>query len=194
MANDREIEVKLQVGEIEKLLAWLKKNAVLEKEVTQTDFYFDPPDRSFIFTDPEGYQDAAEWFRVRLEGDRAEVCYKHWHREETTNKSTYADEIEIPIADGERFLLVLGLLGFKKTSKIEKQRSVWHYREFEFAIDRVKGLGDFVEIEYQGKVTDPFKAKQKIFKMLAKVGTGEWRKSKRGYCFMQWNPGKDHFE
>lgn len=194
LKNDLEVEIKIQVKNLAALLKWLEKNAVLDKETHQIDRYFDHPDRSFVYIDKDGYRTASEWLRVRFEEDRAEICYKHWHRDNKTGKSTYADEFESEISDGEAFLKILKVLGFKQISLIDKRRTVWQYQDFEFAIDQVKGLGDFAEIEYEGEMEDPSRANQKIFDLLREIGLKGWQKTRRGYNTMLWNPGKDRFE
>jgi adenylate cyclase class 2 len=194
LKSDLEIEIKIKLKDSDKLLRWLEGNAVLEKKIQQTDYYFDPPDRSFIFEGRDDYRDAKEFFRVRFEEEKSEVCYKYWHRDQKTEQSIYADEIEFEICDGKRFLMILEILGFRQTALIEKKRSVWRHQDFEFALDQVKGLGDFVEIEYKGKVSDPLQARQKIFALVEQIGLKHWRETKRGYCAIQWNPGKNHFE
>lgn len=194
LKNDLEVEIKIQVEDLAKLLQWLKSKAVLEKETHQKDYYFDPPDLSFISEGKNGYKDAYEFFRVRFEGEKSEICYKHWHRDQRSGESIYADEIELGIDDGTKFLRILETLGFKQTALIEKERSIWRYQDFEFAIDQVKDLGNFVEIEYKGEIDDPMEAKQKIFDLVGQIGLKQWRKTKRGYCAIQWNPGKNHFE
>ena len=35
---------------------------------------------------------------------------------------------------------------------VDKVRKTWLYQDYEIAIDRVKNLGNFVEIEYKGEV------------------------------------------
>lgn len=196
MTADREIEIKLKVGaeEHRKLINWLGENAVLEGENTQVDYYFDPPGSSFRSEDKEGCVDAKEFFRVRLSDKGAEICYKHWYRDEATDRSLYADEYEVGIADGDKLIRILKVLGFQQTALIEKERSIWRYQDLEFALDKVKDLGAFVEVEYKGKVIEPERALAKMYEVLAQIGIKNWRRTKRGYCFIQWNPGKNHFE
>lgn len=35
---------------------------------------------------------------------------------------------------------------------------------------------------------------QIIFDFLKSIGITDWKKAKRGYSWIQWNPGKEHFE
>ncbi|MBS3165738.1 class IV adenylate cyclase [Candidatus Woesearchaeota archaeon] len=189
-----EIEIKLKLDQPEILLNWLKKNAEFVKSSDQIDYYFDPPHKSFIFEDEEGYKDAAEWFRIRVSPKGNELCYKFWHRDPQTNISLYADEIETSIGDEKQVKEMLKRLGFKETSIIEKHRESYRYRDFQFDCDEVKGMGFFVEIEFRGELSDPALGKQKIYDLLNEIGINNWKKTKRGYVWMQWNPGREYFE
>ena len=192
--EDIEIELKLKLEQPEILIKWLKENAELVGTSEQSDQYFDPPNKSFTYVDAEGYKDADEWFRVRSSEKGNEICYKLWHRDEKTGKSLYADEIETGVDDPKQILKILERLKFKPTSLIEKHRESYKYKDFQFDCDEIKGLGFFVEIEFKGKIEDPTKGNQKIYDLIKEIGIKNWKKTKRGYPCIQWNPGKDHFE
>jgi len=190
-----EIEIKLKLDQPEILLKWLKENATLLKETQQKDHYFDPPHKSFIYKNKfDGTKDADEWFRIRETGIGNAICYKHWHRDENTGKSFYADEIETSTGDLNQMLEIFKRLGFKETSIINKKRKSYLYQDFKFDCDEVKGLGFFVEIEFKGEVEDLTTGNQKIYDFLKKINITNWQKTKRGYSWIQWNPKENHFE
>lgn len=189
-----EIEIRIKLNKPNTFTQWLKKSAQRTKTLKQTDFYFNPPGKSFIYKDSDGYKDADEWFRIRIQDKGNEICYKYWHRDKKTHKSLYADEIETSIGDAKQILKILKILDFKKISTIKKYREDWQYKDFIFSCDKVVGLGFFVEIEYHGKIADPAKGKQKILNFLKKMGIKDFKIVKRGYPWMQWNPDKNHFE
>lgn len=191
-----EIEIRIKIENPTLFKQWLQKEKDTKKigVFDQTDFYFDPPGKSFVFTDSDGYKDADKWFRVRITKDKSTICYKHWHRDEKTNKSTYADEIETSIGDADKVIEILKRMGFKQIALVEKHRESWEYNEFRFDCDDVEGLGFFVEIEFNGKIEDPTKGKEKIFNLLKEIGLQNWKKIKGGYPWMQWNKDKDYFE
>ena len=190
-----EIEVKLKLEQPQKLLDWLKDNAQLVKESSHTDYYFDPPHKTFIYDNPQdSTKDAEEWFRIRVSEKGNEICYKLWHRDPETNRSLYADEIETFIGDKEAALKIINALGFKQTSVISKHRMSYKYKEFQFDCDQVDELGFFVEVEFKGEIEDPAQGKHKIYEMLKEIGVNNWKKTKRGYSWIQWNPDHDHFE
>ncbi len=190
-----EIEIKLKLDDPKKLLTWLEKNAKLVKVSEDTDYYFDPPHKSFIYKNKfDGTKDADEWFRIRVSEKGNEICYKKWHREEETGKSLYADEIETLIGDEKQIIKILSRLGFKETSVIKKHRKSYQYKNFRFDCDTVDRLGFFVEIEFRGEIEDPAKGKDKIIDLLKEIGMNDWKKSKRGYSWIQWNPESKHYE
>ncbi|MFH1392720.1 MAG: class IV adenylate cyclase [bacterium] len=189
-----EIEIRIKLKKPVLFLRWLKKTAKKIKTCDQTDFYFDPPCRSFIYKDTDGSRNADEWLRIRTMSKGDEICYKYWHKDPKTGKSTYADEIETSIGNAKQGLKILKRLGFKQISVIKKHREDWKYKNFVFSCDKTEGLGFFVEIEYHGKINDPAKGRQKILDLLKSIGVKDWKKIKGGYPWMQWNPDKNHFE
>lgn len=190
-----EIEIKLKLDNPKILLNWLENNAKLLKETEQKDYYFDPPHKSFIYQNKfDGTKDADEWFRIRETRIGNAICYKQWHRNENTGESIYADEIETSTGDKNQMLEIFKRLGFKETSIVHKKRKSYLYQDFKFDCDEVAGLGFFVEIEFKGEVEDPAEGKQRIFDFLKEINITNWKKTKRGYSWIQWNPGKEHFE
>jgi predicted adenylyl cyclase CyaB len=185
-----EIEIRLCLKDPRPLARWLKNNATLLKACEQTDIYFDPPDKSFIFINDQGLKDADEWLRVRISDSETSVCYKKWHRNKKTGVSLYADEIEISASDSRKLISILKRLGFRETAVVKKHRESWRYEDFEFDCDQVQKLGYFVEIEYKGKVNNPKREREKIFLLLKKIGIKDLKIIDRGYPWMLWNPGK----
>lgn len=191
--NNKEIEVRIQLDDGKSLLNFLKNSAEFLKRSDQVDFYFDSPQKTFIYTDVRGYKNADEWLRIRI-SDKNSICYKKWYRDKSTGKSLYADEIELGIEDGKRFIMLLESLGYKQICVVEKYRESWKYDDFQFDCDEIKGLGSFVEIEFTGKIEDPTKGREKIFDLLEKLGIKNWKVIKGGYPWMLWNKDKNLFE
>lgn len=191
--NNKEIEVRIQLEDPNPFFKFLKDSAELLKKSYQVDFYFEPPQKTFIYIDAKGYKNADEWLRIRI-GDKDSICYKRWHRDKSTGKSLYADEIEIGIGDGKGLITILENLGYKQICVVEKYRESWKYGDFQFDCDKVKGLGSFVEIEFTGKIEDPTKGREKIFDLLEKLGIKNWKVINGGYPWMLWNKNKSPFE
>ncbi|MEM1873205.1 MAG: class IV adenylate cyclase [Acidilobaceae archaeon] len=104
----------------------------------EVDEYYQHPCRDFAATD--------EALRVRRRGDGAvELTYKG-PRESSLN---YKGRLELTarVADSEQLSKVLEALGFKKAVVVVKQRRVYEKSGVSVALDEVRGLGCFVEIE-----------------------------------------------
>lgn len=70
--------------------------------------------------------------------------------------------------------------------EVDKTRETWEYQDYEIAIDQVKGLGDFVEIEYKGeeKSVDPVKIANEMIVFLKEIGLSNIRRNYQGYPFL----------
>ena len=111
--------------------------------VDQSDLYFNHPVRDFAQTD--------EAFRVRASDGRGFVTYKGPLVDSQTKTRR---EIEVPLAGddaGDKFAVILKLLGFRPVREVKKRREMhhlsWQGREYEVAIDDVVDLGVFAEFE-----------------------------------------------
>jgi len=71
------------------------------------------------------------------------------------------------VEDIERMSHVLERLGFRPVIRIAKQRTVYDLQGIHFCLDRLPGLGNFVEMEWQGDDLDA--GKQKIMELKEKL-------------------------
>ena len=188
-----EIEMRIQLERPDVFLRWLKESAEPKNSSNQTDFYFEPQDKPFIYIDSDGYKNADKWLRVRI-GDKNEICYKRWYRDKNSHKSLYADEIEVAIENGKKIIEILKNSGFRQIAVVKKHRESWDYKDFRFDCDKVEDLGFFVEIEFKGKIDNPKSGREKIIDLLKEIGIKNWKIIKGGYPWMQWNLNKDYFE
>jgi adenylate cyclase class 2 len=69
-------------------------------------------------------------------------------------------ERELEIADGNMMIEILGLLKWKETIIVDKKRTKGNLNEMEVALDEVKGLGEFIELEKIVKLEDPEERKK----------------------------------
>ncbi|MFH0791815.1 MAG: CYTH domain-containing protein [bacterium] len=58
----------------------------------------------------------------------------------------------------------------KKIVIVDKQREYWNCGDFEVAVDDVKGLGYFVEVEAKSNFENAIQARQKCIIFLDKLG------------------------
>ena len=91
---------------------------------------------------------------------------------------------------------ILNILNFKFLVKVDKSRKTWIYKDYEIAVDSVKELGDFVEIEYIGKdeKANPKKITKEMINLLKNIGCGKIKRNYVGYPFQLLFPEEVKFE
>lgn len=162
-----EIEAKARIGDmklIEKRI--LDIGGKFLKVETQADTYFRHPFRDFSKTD--------EALRVREIDKRYFLTYKGPKIDKITKTRK---EIEVGFSDIKNVREILHRLGFKKVLNIVKKRKYFALGEFSVMMDKVKGLGNFVEIE---KHTDTYKPDE-LVRLIKKLGINEDAMERRSY-------------
>ncbi len=133
-----EIEVKIRVDDLEAVRSRLiRAGAPAPERVHERDVYFNAPDRDFGRTD--------EALRVRYSGGRCVLTYKGAKIPGFFAKAR--EELSTSVESGVILEQILGRLGFKRASEVEKNREYYLFRNASVALDEVKDLGYFVEIE-----------------------------------------------
>ena len=181
-----EIEIKVNIENSKPLTEFLEKEAEFEEKKHQVDEYFSPAHRNFI-----GIRPVKEWLRLRDSNGKYSINYKNWHYDDDPEKSSYCDEYETKVEDLDKIKKIFEILNFKLLLKVDKIRKTWIYKDYEIDLDTVKGLGDFVEIEYIGKEeVDPDKITKEMIDFLKKIGCGEIKRNYVGYPFQLLFPGE----
>lgn len=179
--NERniEIEIQVEVENTDKLIAFLEKNAKFIGEKHQIDRYFTPAYRDFTSVRPVN-----EWLRLRDSSGEFSINYKNWHREED-GRSHYCDEYETTIKNPGQMENIFQALEIKPLVEVDKRRKIWRYKDIEITLDSVKGLGEFVEIEYKGTDTSkkPAEITNKMLSFLKKRGCGKILRNYVGYPY-----------
>lgn len=137
---ETEIKIKLESHEYNRLKSYFEKNAKFLQEEHQVDTYYQPTYRKFI---PENINDTInEWLRIGKIGNKIILNYKNWH------ENKYCDEYEVEIDDSNNLDKIFKILGIEKIVIVDKQRITFLYlNKYEVALDYVKNLGYFIEIE-----------------------------------------------
>jgi adenylate cyclase class 2 len=152
-----EVEQKFRVADPVALEAKLVALAARFRDpVEQLDRYFGHPCRDFVKTD--------EALRLRRVGDDVAVTWKG-PRIDSASKTRRELELGLaevpPLPDGprggqavlDRWTELLEALGFRRVRDVAKRRRgarlPWQGTEVEVALDRVEGMGDFLELELQ---------------------------------------------
>ena len=91
---------------------------------------------------------------------------------------------------------IFSALNFKSIVIVDKLRKIWTYKAYEVAIDSVKTLGNFVEVEYIGKdeKVNPEKVTGEMVDFLKKVGCGKITRNYVGYPFLILFPKEVKYE
>jgi len=188
--NNAEIEIQVNIEDNKPLIEFLEKNADFQSESHQIDQYFSPAHRNFLEPRP-----MHEWLRLRDSNGNYSINYKNWHFDDT-GKSYHGDEYESKIEDLEQVENILEALNFKLCVTVDKLRKIWIYNDYEVAVDSVRGLGDFVEIEYKGKDknADPKKVTGEMINFLKGIGVGKIKRNYVGYPFQLLFPEEVKYE
>lgn len=191
MANNNvEIEIQVNVESCESLLKFLEEDANFQSEKHQIDEYFSPAHKNFLASRP-----VQEWLRLRDADGKCSFNYKNWHFDED-GKSHYCDEFETKVENKEQIKKILIALDFKPVVTVDKVRKIWTYQDYEIAIDSVKGLGNFVEIEYIGidKEVVPKVITSGMIDFLKKISCGKITRNYVGYPFLLLFPNEVKYE
>ncbi len=112
----------------------VKLGAVLLEKKEEVDVYYQHPCRDFAETD--------EALRVRRTGPDVEVSYKG-----PRMRSSAKTRLELTASAEGDVESILEALGFRKIAAVRKSREYYAYGSLTVSLDRVEGLGEFVEIE-----------------------------------------------
>jgi len=185
-----EIEIEVNIEHSKPLLEFLEKNAKFISKAHQIDEYFTPSHRDFLKIRP-----IKEWLRLRNSDNKYSINYKNWHPDQN-GKTHYCDEYETKIENLDTAKKILQVLDFKPIVTVNKIRKTWLYKEYEIALDSVKNLGNFVEIEYKGndEKADPAKITQDMISFLKNLNCGDIKRNFRGYPFILLFPDEVKYE
>lgn len=144
MAKDStEIEIKTSLSEkdFDRIKKFLMRTSKFVKTSHQLDTYYSPVRKSFLKP-----KYPYEWLSIRERDGKVIFNYKHWYPEGARN-TTHCDEYQTLVKDKDQLEKVLFALKFEKLVSVEKTRLIFKKGDLEIALDDVKGLGFFIEIE-----------------------------------------------
>ncbi len=141
-----EIELKARVDDIGAVRERLHgMHAVFESAVMERDLYLNSPSRDFGETD--------EALRLREAGGKYTLTYKGSRKPGSFLKAR--EEIICGVESGETMTKILIALGFRPVAEVRKWREYYRVRDATVTLDRVEGLGEFVEIELDPSAEAP---------------------------------------
>lgn len=188
--NDKEIEIQVRIEDSSNLLKFLESTAEFQYENHQTDIYYTPSHRDFM-----GIRPVNEWLRLRDSNGKHSITYKNWQRN-TVGQSIYCDEYETTVTDLGQLRKIFEVLDFKPIVTVDKIRKTWRYQDYEIAVDKVEGLGDFVEIEYKSHDSSlsPEQITDAMLSFLKNLNVGEIERNRVGYPFQLLFPKEVELE
>ena len=143
------IEVELKARANDELINEIKDNFTFKKTVEQTDIYFNHPNRDF--------EETGEAFRIREENEENGLSKKYILTYKgplisSESKSRPEVQTEIKRDQKESIYSMMDLLGFEEEVRVIKKRRIYQGMEIKATVDKIKEIGEFVEME---KICDP---------------------------------------
>ena len=166
-----EVELKFPIPDPMGLeLALLQLGARRMDTRMQVDLYLNHPARSFAQTD--------EALRVRQSNSQLFLTYKGPKIDSTTKSRV---ELELELAGGpetrDESVRFFGELGFQPVREVRKERTLfhvqWNGKLVKVCMDKVDGLGDFLELEVDCETADLEPARQTVLTMAQQLGLGD---------------------
>lgn len=181
MANKKEIEVKLNIGNSDffyELKSQLEACCTAVETNHQHDIYFTPFENNYM---EEKYP--YKWLRIRyIDGGMAEICFKHFYPE-GAEKHTYCDESQTIVQEPEVLKIIINEMGFYAFADVDKNRTTYLYDRYLVSFDEVKNLGNYIEIEVKDVVFDEKKERKLLNKVVDDLGLSAFSIDYRGYPF-----------
>ncbi len=172
---ETEIKIKITEQKFKELETFMKNNANFINKTTQIDTYYEPTHRKFLKAQT---QEITEWLRIGIRGNKKILNYKNWY------KNMYCDEYEVEIDNEKNLDKILKILGLVELTTVNKTRSTYLYQDkYEIALDYVKELGYFVEIEVKKYNTTPLEEYDNLLKAAKKLNLNLNDIDKRGYPY-----------
>jgi len=160
-----EVEIKVKINSFKEVKKNLPKFGKLVKSIKQIDEYYIPCQRDFFKQKPF----PVEWLRIRTNPDKTIFEYDRSINKNIYGEQEYAEEYETEVSRPDELRKMLKFLDFKKIITVEKEREVWDCGNLEICLDKVKGLGFFIEIEAKGKFKNKMEAKKACLRFLDKI-------------------------
>lgn len=172
---ETEIKVKLSKAEFDNLELFFKENAKFQKEIQQVDTYYQPVNRKFL---KENNEEITEWLRIGIRGNKKILNYKNWY------DNMYCDEYEVEIDDEANLAKILKIVGLEEIVTVDKQRKIYLYlNKYEIALDTVKDLGNFIEIEVKKYEKTALEEYDSLLRLAKDLNLNLNNIDKRGYPY-----------
>ena len=185
--KNKEIEIQVELQNIKPLRDFLEERGKFLYESHQIDEYYTPAHRDFAAKKP-----VSEWLRIRREDQKpSSITYKKWHYDADGRNMCFCDEYETEIGDGGQMQKIFEALDLKRVTRVDKKRRCYTFKDYEIAIDEVKNLGSFVELEYKSeKEAEPDQIIKEMVSFLKTLNVGKILKNEVGYAYQCMFPNE----
>ena len=109
------------------------------------DIYYYDPLREYL--KPNEKNEINQCMRLRKKDDKNYITYKV-DKFDDNNIWLYSDEYETEVEDFDKIQEIIKLLGLKELLTIHNKKSLYNTDKYEIALEEVKDLGTFLEVEY----------------------------------------------
>lgn len=169
---ETEIKIKLTEEEFKELELIMNNQATFIKESHHIDTYYQPIFRKFV---NDGV--IKEWLRIGERGNKNILNYKNWY-------DNYCDEYEVEIDDVINLNKIFDKIGLEKIAVVDKVRKTYFYLDkYEVALDNVKDLGYFVEIEVKKYDDEADTEYDKLLRVAKILNLNLDNQDRRGYPY-----------
>lgn len=168
----QEIEVKAKIKNISRIKSKLENlGCKFGKPLIQKDKIFIHKNIQYPYKDKE-----KAVLRIRKSNGKYFLTLKK-------NKSNELDclEKETQIINPEKIQIILELMGYRIIAEVSKERYKCKYKDLEICLDKVKNLGNFIEIEKIIKGGNGKEIQKQLFKFLKTIGIKEKDQVFKGY-------------
>jgi adenylate cyclase class 2 len=170
----KEVEVKAKLQNPELVLAKLKeRGVVLDQPIAQHDKVFSPQDLK-NFTD---FHTGVSFLRIRREENRSLLTLKKSGLNELDNT-----EIELEVGNPDALEKLLAEIGYKLSVEVKKVRQKGKIDKVEICLDKIEGLGTFIELEKLMAIDSNVELVQtELFELLKELGINDSDRVNQGY-------------
>jgi len=173
-----ESKIKLKEDEVEEFRRRIRKIARFVKNEIKRDTYYAIVKR--------GYPKKA--FRIRKVKDDWVMNFKKWRKDLSDKKIVVKEEFEFELKNTEVFLEFLEDLNFRKWVEKTKHNETYSFgKNCSIELNKVEKLGWFAEIEVLSDKKTIGSSKEKIRKMIKKLGIDESMIDNTGYTKMLYS-------
>ncbi|NVM55437.1 MAG: class IV adenylate cyclase [Candidatus Helarchaeota archaeon] len=167
-----EVEIKAHLEDFTSVeTQLLQLGATFRKAIHQRDTYFQHPIRNFAQTD--------EALRIRISDDKSYLTYKG---SKLDPSSKTREELELEIQEPNQLLELLKKVGFIPVKTVIKSRKSYILDDIKISLDKVEGLGYFIELEIDISEKDAIPpTRDRLISLLAQLNISSEKLERRSY-------------